>query len=68
MIHIGIDLHSRNMTLVAINDNGKFLAEEKMTNTPLNLGRFFEQFNRPIQAVVECIPKVFGILGGRLVH
>lgn len=54
MIHVGIDLHSRNMTLVAINDNGKVLAEEKLTNTPVNLGRFFEPFSKPVQAVVEC--------------
>jgi predicted NBD/HSP70 family sugar kinase len=68
MIHIGIDLHSRNMTLVAVSDNGKLLAEEEMTNTPLNLGRFFEQFNQPIQAVVECTPTAVGVLGGRLVY
>lgn len=54
MIHVGIDLHSRNMTLVAINDNGKLLAEEKMNNTPANLSRFFRQFSEPAQAVVEC--------------
>ncbi|WP_157471068.1 hypothetical protein [Gracilimonas tropica] len=35
MIHVGIDLHSRNMTLVAINDNGKLLVEEKLTTTLL---------------------------------
>lgn len=54
MIHVGIDLHSRNMTLVAINDNGKLLGEEKLSNTPANLGRFFERFTGPVQAVVEC--------------
>lgn len=54
MIHVGIDLHSRNMTLVAINDNGKMLIEEKLTNTPANLDRFFGQFDQPLQAVVEC--------------
>jgi len=54
MIHVGIDLHSRNMTLVAINDNGKLLAEGKWTNTPVNLGRFFDQFNQAVHAVVEC--------------
>jgi transposase len=54
MIHVGIDLHSRNMTLVAINDNAKLLAEEKMTNTPANLSAFFDRFSGPIRAVVEC--------------
>jgi transposase len=42
------------MTLVAINDNGKLLAEEKLVNTPVNLERFFGKFSQPIQAVVEC--------------
>lgn len=54
MIHVGIDLHSRNMTLVAINDNGKVLAEDKQANSPANLSLFFQQFNEPVQAVVEC--------------
>ena len=54
MIHVGIDLHSRNMTLVAINDNGKLVAREKLTNTPANLGQFFERFTKQVQAVVEC--------------
>ena len=54
MIHVGIDLHSRNMTLVAINDNGKVLAEEKRANSPANLSLFFQQFTEPVHAVVEC--------------
>ena len=36
MIHEGINLHSRNMTLIAINDNGKLLIKEKLTNIPAN--------------------------------
>lgn len=54
MIHVGIDLHSRNMTLVAINDKGKLLAEDKQVTRPANLSLFFQQFNEPVQAVVEC--------------
>jgi len=54
MIHIGIDLHSRNMTLVAINDNGKMLAEAKHPTAPANLSLFFQQFDGPVHAVVEC--------------
>jgi transposase len=42
------------MTLVAVNDNGKLLAEDKLANTPANLSRFFEPFTDPVQAVVEC--------------
>jgi transposase len=42
------------MTLVAINDNGKFLMEEKCITSPSNLDRFFEQLPGTAQAVVEC--------------
>jgi len=54
MIHVGIDLHSRNMTLVALNDNAKLVVEEKLTTTPANLAQFFGRFTDPVQAVVEC--------------
>lgn len=54
MIHVGIDLHSRNMTLAAVNDNGELLAERKITNSPVLLEQFFTDLPRPIQAVVEC--------------
>lgn len=54
MIHVGIDLHSRNMTLVALNDNGKLSAEEKFGTTPAKLMLFFKCFDKPVQAVVEC--------------
>jgi len=52
MIHVGIDLHSRNMTLVAINDNVKLLAQEKMNSTPANLSQFFRQFNENVTSMV----------------
>ena|GEM_PF-5381198 len=41
MIHVGIDLHSRNMTLVAINDNGKVLDEQKTYDHPGQPGPVF---------------------------
>lgn len=45
MIHVGINLHSRNMTLVGINDNEMLLDEQKLSNTPANLYQFFSQFS-----------------------
>lgn len=54
MIHVGIDLHSRNMTLVAVNDNGDLICEVKTESNPVGLERFFQRFNQPVQAVVEC--------------
>src|SRR5690554_2987571 len=42
------------MTLVAINDNGKVLDEQKLATTPVKLREFFAGFNGPVQAVVEC--------------
>jgi len=54
MIHVGIDLHSRNMTLAAVNDNGELLPERKITNSAVLLEQFFADLPRPVQAVVEC--------------
>jgi hypothetical protein len=46
IIHAGIDLHSRNMTLVATSDIGNLLAEENRTNIPADLERFNESKNK----------------------
>lgn len=54
MIHLGIDLHSRNMTLVALNDNGKLIREVKAQSNAIELEGFFQHFDQPRQAAVEC--------------
>ena len=54
MIHVGIDFHSRNMTLAAVNNNGELIAERKISNSPILLEQFFADLPRPVQAVVEC--------------
>ena len=54
MIHVGIDLHSNNMVIVAINSNGKVVREAKIPTSPKALDEFFSGFNEPVQAVVEC--------------
>lgn len=41
MIHVGIDLHSRNMTLTALNDNGEVVKTQKITNNEHLLADFF---------------------------
>ncbi len=53
MIHIGIDLHTRNMTLAAVNDNGDLLKLESIRCCSLALDRFFSKISHPAQAVVE---------------
>jgi hypothetical protein len=45
MIHAGIDLHSRKMTLAATSDIGNLHAEENRTNIPADLERFNESKN-----------------------
>ena len=54
MIHVGIDLHTRNMTLAAVNDNGDLLKMECIPCCKLQLGQFFASIDEPVQAVVEC--------------
>ena len=54
MIHVGIDLHSNNMVIVAINDNADIVREEKLPTSPTRLEAFFSILEEPAQAVVEC--------------
>lgn len=54
MIHIGIDLHFTNMVNSAINDNGEEIWKGKLPATRNSLRDFFNQFDEPVQAVVEC--------------
>lgn len=54
MIHVGIDLHTRNMVNVAINDKGQVVREAKLPTSTKALEEFFEPFDEPVQAVVEC--------------
>ena len=54
MIHIGIDLQSKNMTLVAPKTSGELLSEVKTKSNPEGLEGFFSRFTEPVQAAVEC--------------
>jgi ribulose-5-phosphate 4-epimerase/fuculose-1-phosphate aldolase len=54
MTYVGIDLHSTNMVIVAINNNGEVVKEAKLPTSPARLKTFFHSFNGPVQAVVEC--------------
>ena len=54
MIYLGIDLHTRNMTIYAILSNGKKLGEWKLPNSVEQLDTLFETFNEPVKAVVEA--------------
>lgn len=54
MIHVGIDLHFTNMVNSAINDNGEQIWAGKLPSRRQSLETFFDQFNEPVQAVVEC--------------
>jgi len=54
MIHVGIDLHTRNMVNVAINDNAEQIKQAKLPTSRKALYDFFRDFDEPVQAVVEC--------------
>ncbi|MCC5905796.1 MAG: IS110 family transposase [Balneolaceae bacterium] len=54
MIHVGIDLHFTNMVNSAINDKGEEIWFGKLPATEQSLQDFFDQFDEPVQAVVEC--------------
>ncbi len=54
MINAGIDLHADNMVIVAINNNGKVVREAILPSRTRVLDDFFNTFDEPIPAVVEC--------------
>ena len=53
MIHVGIDLHTRKMTLTAVNNNSEIVAREKIACNTTELTQFFSKLTPPVQAVVE---------------
>lgn len=53
MIHLGIDLHTRNMVNAALNDNGELLRRENLPANKRALLDFLGSFDEPVQAVVE---------------
>ena len=54
MIYAGIDMHARNMTIAAINNNGELITSQKITCQEKALQRFFDELEKPVQAVVEA--------------
>ncbi|MEX0769979.1 MAG: transposase [Balneolaceae bacterium] len=54
MTYIGIDLHSMNMVIVAINGKGEQLIEAKMDASPAVLEEFFDCLDGLLKVVVEC--------------
>lgn len=54
MIYVGIDLHPTNMTLIAINSNNEVVEESDMPTSERSLEDYFNIFDQPVQAVVEC--------------
>lgn len=59
MIHVGIDLHTRNMVNVALNDNADVVREAKLPTSTKALDEFFSGFEEPVRAVVECISSLY---------
>ncbi|MEX0639270.1 MAG: transposase [Balneolaceae bacterium] len=54
MTYVGIDLHSTNMVIVALNSNGECIKQDRIACSPKALDEFFSSFSGPIKAVVEC--------------
>jgi len=52
MIYCGIDLHSNNMVIVAINDNSNVARQAKLPTSQRSLEDFFGTFDGPTRAVV----------------
>ena len=54
MTYLGIDLHTRNMTICAVSSNGKKIGEWKLTNDTTLLDTLIQELSGPVKAVVEA--------------
>ena len=54
MIYLGIDLHTRNMTICALSSNNRKMGEWKLANDTTLLDGLIRQFSEPVKAVVEA--------------
>lgn len=54
MTYLGIDLHTRNMTICAVSSNGKKIGEWKLANDTDQLDDLMQEINGPGKAVVEA--------------
>lgn len=54
MIYVGIDLHTRNMTICAVSSNGNKIGEWKLTNDMDQLNVLIGEIDSPVKAVVEA--------------
>ncbi|UCG88232.1 MAG: transposase [Gemmatimonadota bacterium] len=53
MFYSGIDQHKRNSYITTYGPDGTVVKQERVTNTPLQLRRYFAQFPGRHKAVVE---------------
>jgi len=54
MTYLGIDLHTRNMTICAVSSNGKKIGEWKLSNDTDQLDKLIREIGAPLKAVVEA--------------
>lgn len=54
MLYIGLDVHSKWMTIKGFNpDNGDFVENKKQSNDELSLREYFSNFTEPLHGVME---------------
>lgn len=54
MIYLGIDLHTRNMTICTVSFNGNKIGEWKLSNDTDQLDDLIRELGDPVKAVVEA--------------
>jgi transposase len=54
MLFSGIDLHRRSIAICTLDENGSILQNKNFKNNKIDIINYFDQWNTPHQAVVEC--------------
>ncbi|MGN8224319.1 IS110 family transposase [Gracilimonas sp. BCB1] len=63
MTYLGIDLHTRNMTICAVSSNGKRIGEWKLANDIGQLDALIRNMAGPVKAVVEATSSWYWLAG-----
>lgn len=52
--YVGLDLHRKYSQIAVLNSEGDLLAEDRLTNDPIEIREYFSQLSSPVEVAVEA--------------